>query len=331
MKVLVPGGAGFIGSHFVRLLLGRGHGVRVLDKLTYAGNVVNLADCARETSRYEFQRGDIADPSAVARAMEGVDCVVNFAAETHVDRSIHEPGAFVRTDVLGVHVLLEAVRSAPRKIRFVQVSTDEVYGSADRAMKETDILNPSSPYSASKAGGDLLALGYHKTFGVDLCVTRASNNYGPYQFPEKLIPLMIMNAMDDKPLPVYGDGSNVRDWLYVEEHAEAILLVLEKGAAGEIYNIGGDCERPNLAIVERILSLLSLGKDRIRFVRDRPAHDLRYSLDSSKIRALGWSARTKIEDGLARTVDWYRSNEAWWRPVRGEAFRAYYEKQYGAS
>lgn len=341
MRVLVTGGAGFIGSHFVRGLLEKGkiekspiERLVVLDKLTYAGNRENLKDVENDP-RYKFVQGDIASARDVAEVLPGIDLVVNFAAETHVDRSILDPGAFVRTDILGVHTLLEGIRGAARKngdppVRFLQISTDEVYGSADRPFRETDPLNPSSPYSASKAGGELLVQGYRKTFGLDCVITRSSNNYGPFQYPEKFIPLLVTNALDGLPLPVYGEGKNVRDWLYVEEHVEALILVAEKGVSGEVYNIGGEAEMANIDVAGMILDRLKLPRERLSFVKDRPAHDLKYSLDTSKIRALGFRPRLSFGKGLARTIEWYRTNEAWWRKIRDGAFKSYYQQQYVA-
>jgi dTDP-glucose 4,6-dehydratase len=324
MRLLVCGGAGFIGSNFVRVRA-RDHGddVVVLDKLTYAGRRENLQDV-----EHEFRHGAIEDPRAVAEAIDGVDAVVNFAAETHVDRSIAEPDAFVRTHALGTYVLLEAVRA--RELRYVQVSTDEVYGSiAEGSFTEASPLAPSSPYSATKAGADLLVSSYHHTFGAETLICRGSNSYGPYQYPEKLIPLMILNALHGDRLPVYGDGMNVRNWLYVEDFARAIGHVLERGAPGEAFNVGGPDERPNIEVVRRIVELTGAGEELIEYVTDRPGHDRRYSLSSAKVRALGWEARVAFAEGLERTVAWYRDNAWWWEPIRSGEYRAYYERQYG--
>jgi dTDP-glucose 4,6-dehydratase len=324
MKLLVCGGAGFIGSNFVRVRV-RDHGddVVVLDKLTYAGRRENLQDL-----EHEFIHGAIEDPQAATAAMEGVDAVVNFAAETHVDRSIAEPDAFVRTHAVGTYVLLETARA--NGIRFVQVSTDEVYGSiADGSFTEASPLQPSSPYSATKAGADLLVGSYFHTFGLDTLICRGSNNYGPYQYPEKLIPLMILNALHGDRMPVYGDGMNVRNWLYVEDFARGIGQVLEHGAAGEVYNVGGPDECANIEVVRGILRSTGASEDLIEYVTDRPGHDRRYSLGSDKVRALGWEAQVHFVDGLQRTVAWYRDNPWWWEPIRSGDFRAYYERQYG--
>lgn len=326
MKLLVCGGAGFIGSNFVRLRL-RDHGdeVVVLDKLTYAGRRENL-----EGLDVEFIHGAIEDPEAVARAMRGVDAVVNFAAETHVDRSIAEPDAFVKTHALGTYVLLEAAKDAG--VRYLQVSTDEVYGSIEEgSFTEESPLAPSSPYSASKAGADLLVGGYFHTYGLETLICRGSNNYGPYQYPEKLIPLMILNALHGDALPVYGDGQQVRNWLFVEDFGRGIGHVLAHGVPGEAYNVGGPDEEPNLEVVQRIIALTGAPESLIEYVADRPGHDRRYSLGSEKVRALGWEAQVRFAEGLEATVAWYRDNPGWWEPIRSGDFRAYYERQYGRS
>jgi dTDP-glucose 4,6-dehydratase len=331
MRLLVTGGCGFIGSNFVRHLLGAHPEDRVinLDKLTYAGNPANVADVAGDP-RYTFVHGDICDAKLVRDVAAGVDAVVNFAAESHVDRSILEPDAFLRTDILGVHTLLEAVREL-RIPRLLHVSTDEVYGSlAGGSAHEGSPLRPSNPYSASKAGGDLLALAYWQTHRVPVVVTRSSNNYGPFQYPEKVIPLFITNALEDRPLPLYGDGRNVRDWLHVLDNCTAIDLALRRGADGEVYNIGGGHEVENLALTHEILRLTGKPASLIRPVTDRPGHDRRYSLDCAKMRALGWSPRHPFATGLETTVRWYREHEAWWRPLKSGEFRAYYERQYGS-
>ncbi|HVM17402.1 MAG TPA: dTDP-glucose 4,6-dehydratase [Gaiellaceae bacterium] len=322
MRVLVTGGAGFIGSHFVRRLVRAGEDVVVFDKLTYSGNRANLEDV-----EHEFAHGDICDADAVAEAAAGCDAIVNFAAETHVDRSILGPAEFIATDVLGTQVLLDWARHAG--VRMVQVSTDEVYGDLEAGgrSREDDPLRPSSPYSASKAGGDLQVLAYVRTYGVDACITRGANTYGPNQYPEKLIPLFVTNALDGEPLPVYGDGRQVREWLYVDDHCAGVERVLRDGRAGEIYNVGGD-ERENLEITRRILELTGADESLVRHVADRPGHDRRYALDDSKLRALGWEPSRRLEDGLAETVEWYRANRAWWEPLKSGEYRAYYEQQY---
>jgi dTDP-glucose 4,6-dehydratase len=326
MRLLVCGGAGFIGSNFVRVRLrDQGDDVVVLDKLTYAGRRENL-----DGLDVEFIHGAIEDPAAVATAMDGADAVVNFAAETHVDRSIAQPDAYVRTHALGTYTLLEAARE--RSVRYLQVSTDEVYGSIDEgSFTESSPLAPSSPYSATKAGADLVVSSYFHTFGLETVICRGSNNYGPYQYPEKLIPLMVLNALHGDPLPVYGDGMQVRNWLFVEDFARGIGHVLEHGTPGEAYNVGGPDECPNIEVVRRILELTGAGEELIEYVTDRPGHDRRYSLGSEKVRALGWEARVHFEEGLERTVAWYRDNPAWWEPIRSGDYRAYYERQYGRS
>jgi len=324
VKLLVCGGAGFIGSNFVRIRV-RDHGdeVVVLDKLTYAGRRENLADVD-----HVFVHGAIEDPSATAKAMDGVDAVVNFAAETHVDRSIAEPDAFVRTHSTGTYVLLEQARA--QGVRYLQVSTDEVYGSIEEgSFTEQSPLAPSSPYSATKAGADLLVGSYFHTFGLETLICRGSNNYGPYQYPEKLIPLMVLNALHSDPLPVYGDGMQVRNWLYVEDFARGIGHVLEHGVPGEAYNVGGPDECPNVEVVHAILEHTGRDESLIEYVTDRPGHDRRYSLGSEKVRALGWEPQVSFADGLPRTVAWYRDSPAWWEPIRSGDYRAYYERQYG--
>jgi dTDP-glucose 4,6-dehydratase len=330
VKLLVCGGAGFIGSNFVRGRL-REHpdSIVVLDKLTYAGRRESLRDLEADP-RFSFVHGAIEDAAAVAAALDGVEAIVNFAAETHVDRSIAEPDAFVRTHAMGTFVLLEAARE--RGIRYLQVSTDEVYGSIEKgSFTESSLLDPSSPYSASKAGADLLVASYHRTYGLETLICRGSNNYGPYQYPEKLIPLMVLNALAGDRLPVYGDGMNVRNWLFVEDFVGAIGHVLAHGLPGETYNVGGPDECANIAVVRRILELCGRDDSLIEYVTDRPGHDRRYSLASEKVRALGWSAATRFEQGLERTVGWYRDNAWWWEPIRSGTYRDYYERQYGLS
>jgi dTDP-glucose 4,6-dehydratase len=328
---LVTGGSGFIGSMFVRLVLAERPQVRIvnLDALTYAGNPANLASVA-SNPRYRFLHGNICDAAAVDEAIGGgVDAVVNFAAETHVDRSILAPEEFLRTDILGTHVLLEAARKHEIS-RFLQVSTDEVYGHVSTGeSKESDPLAPRSPYAASKAGGDLQVFAYHATYGTPVLVTRGSNTYGPYQYPEKLVPLFVTNLIDDRPVPVYGDGLQIRDWLHVEDHARGILSVLERGETGHAYNLGGGNACTNLEIARRLLEACGRSADtHLRHVLDRPGHDRRYALDSSKARSLGWSPVRDFETGLAETVAWYRDNEAWWRPITSGAFAEYYARQY---
>jgi dTDP-glucose 4,6-dehydratase len=328
VKLLVCGAAGFIGSAFVELRI-REHGddVTVLDALTYAGRQENLREVASEI---RFVHGAIEDPEAVAGAVGDAEAIVNFAAETHVDRSIADPFAFSVTNGQGTHVLLEAARE--RGLRYVQVSTDEVYGSIETgSFTEASPLQPSSPYSATKTGADLLVLSYFHTYGLPALVVRGSNNYGPRQYPEKLIPLMILNALAGDHLPVYGDGRNVRNWLYVEDFGRGIGHVLEHGRPGEVYNCGGPDECENLEVVTRILELAGADESLIEYVTDRPGHDRRYSLSSDKLAALGWHARTGFQDGLARTVDWYRHNTWWWEPIRSGAYRQYYERHYGRS
>lgn len=331
MKLLVTGGCGFIGSNFIRFVL-RAHpddSVINLDKLTYAGNPENVRDVAND-SRYRFVHGDICDAAAVDSAAKDADVIVNFAAETHVDRSLLDPGSFIKTDVDGTRVLLEAARRYGHQ-RYIQISTDEVYGSTvGAAFVETDPLRPSSPYAASKAGGDLMAIAYYTTYGVPVIITRASNNFGPYQYPEKLIPLFITNAIDDQPLPLYGDGLNVRDWLAVEDHCEAVDVVLRRGVVGEIYNVGGGNERTNREITQAILTGLNKPHSLIKPVADRPGHDRRYALNADKLAALGFRPRRRFEDALRETIEWYRTRESWWRPIKSGEFRAYYEQQYRA-
>jgi dTDP-glucose 4,6-dehydratase len=332
VEVLVTGGAGFIGSNFVRFAL-RSHPewrVTTLDKLTYAGRRENLHD-VMDDPRHTFVHGDIADAAVSGPLVERSAIVVHFAAETHVDRSIMAAGEFIRTDVEGTFVLLEAARRARGLRRFVQISTDEVYGSVETgSSRETDELRPRNPYAASKAGADRLAYSYWATYDVPVIVTRASNNYGPYQFPEKVIPLFATNALDDIPVPLYGDGRNVRDWLHVDDHCRALDLLIERGQNGEVYNIGGGNDVMNVELTHRILAALGKPASLIKPVADRLGHDRRYSLDTAKLRALGWAPQVPFEEGLAATVRWYREHEWWWRPIkeRDPAFRAYYEAQY---
>ncbi len=331
-RFLVTGGAGFIGSNFIHYLLNKYPGSQVinLDILTYAGNLENLT-AVQDNPDYRFVKGDICDADIVDEIMSsGIDFVYNLAAETHVDRSILEPSAFIRTDVLGTHVLLESAKKHNVQ-RFIQISTDEVYGSIDKGFfKETDPLSPSSPYSASKAGGELLVKSFFTTYDFPVIITRASNNYGPYQYPEKLIPLFVTNALEDQALPMYGDGLNVRDWLFVEDHCQALDIAGQHGEPGEIYNIGGSNEHTNLEITHRILSLLDKPKSLIQTVKDRPGHDRRYAIDSSKIGSLGWSPRHDFEQGMEATVKWYCDNMDWWRKLKlkNKEFKEYYNQWY---
>jgi dTDP-glucose 4,6-dehydratase len=331
-NILVTGGAGFIGSNFAHYMLGKypDYTIVVYDKLTYAGNRNNLLD-VHDDPRYKFVTGDIADRRAVEQTLREhqIDTLVNFAAETHVDRSILDPDSAHRTNFTGVYVLLEAARQLGLE-RFHQVSTDEVYGSIPAGFfKEGDPLEPNSPYSASKAGGELMVRAYHETYGLNTVVTRGSNTYGPYQYPEKVLPLFITNAIDDEPLPLYGDGRQVRDWLYVEDHCSGIDQVLHTGQPGQVYNVGGGNERHNIDVTRLVLKLLGKPEALIKRVTDRPGHDRRYALDCAKIKALGWSPSRDFETEMAETVEWFEKNEWWWRPIKSGEFKAYYEQQYG--
>jgi len=341
-SLLVTGGSGFIGANFIRFVHRNRPGVKVvnLDLLTYSGNPDNLADLEGD-SRYSFVKGDIADKALVARLLDACDGVVHFAAESHVDRSILDATPFITTNVGGTQVLLDGLRAraaASKKVpRFVYVSTDEVYGSLplenpEIKFTEESPIAPNSPYAASKAAGDLLARAYYHTFGLDIVTTRCSNNFGAYQFPEKVIPLFVTNLIDGEKVPLYGDGLNVRDWLHVDDHCEAVLTVLEKGKPGEVYNVGGNNERNNLELTRAILQLMGKGEESVRYVKDRPGHDRRYAIDASKIRReLGWApTRSAWPDALAETVEWYRRNETWWRRVKSGAYREYYASQYGS-
>jgi len=333
MNLLITGGAGFIGSNFVKYILKHrpDWSVTVLDKLTYAGRRENLAEF-ENSSCYSFIQGDICDPIIVEQAMKGCDAVVNFAAETHVDRSIDDPSSFVRTDVEGVRVLLEEFKKESSRLLFLQISTDEVYGSViEGRSKETDPLDPRSPYSASKAGGELLAMSYFTTFGLPVIVTRASNNYGPFQYPEKLIPLFVTNAFEGEKLPLYGDGANMRDWLYVTDHCSALLAALEKGKPGNIYNIGDGQELTNKEVTYSILEATGADASLIRFVEDRLGHDRRYAVDISKsFRELGWEPKVDFKEGIALTVQWYKTNSEWWQSIKSGEFKEYYKKMYSA-
>jgi dTDP-glucose 4,6-dehydratase len=331
-NLLITGGAGFIGSNFVRYLIRKypEYKIVVYDKLTYAGNQNNLLE-VHDDPRYKFERGDIADKHTLEQVIHQheIDTIVNFAAESHVDRSILEPDAFIHTDVVGTYVLLEAARALKLE-RFHQVSTDEVYGSIPVGFfKEGDPMEPNSPYAASKAGGELMVRAYHETYGLNTVVTRGSNTFGPYQYPEKVAPLFITNAIDNEPLPLYGDGMQVRDWLYVEDHCSGIDLVLHRGEAGEVYNLGGSNERHNIDVTHLILKLLDKPETLIKPVTDRPGHDRRYALDCAKLKALGWTPSRDFETAMAETVAWYTKNEWWWRPIKSGEFKAYYAKQYG--
>ena len=335
--ILLTGGCGFIGSNFVKFVLAnRDDDVINLDKLTYSGNPENLADVEADP-RYRFVQGDINDATLVAELLVEADCVVHMAAESHVDRSINDPRPFIDANVVGTQTILEAVRRADHRPRVVYVSTDEVYGALplenpdDRFTEETP-LAPNSPYAASKAAGDLVARSYHHTFGLDVVTTRCSNNFGPYQFPEKVIPLFVTNLIEGKKVPLYGDGLNVRDWLHVDDHCEAILRVLDDGASGEVYNIGGDNERSNLELTHSILEIMGCGRDMIEPVADRPGHDRRYAIDAGKAkREMGWRpTRSAWPAALEETVNWYRTHERWWRRVRSGAYRSWYETNYGA-
>ncbi len=333
MKILVTGGAGFIGCNFVHLLLTeRPDGQIVcLDALTYAGNLANLESC-RENPNFQFVKGDICDPDIVGRIMtEGIDAVVHFAAESHVDRSILGCREFIRTNIQGTQVLLDAARQAKVQ-RFLQISTDEVYGSLgpEGYFTEQTPLAPNSPYSASKASADLLVQAYHHTYGFDTLITRCSNNYGPYQFPEKLIPLFVTNLLADKKVPVYGDGMNVRDWIHVTDHCRAVLTVLENGQPGEVYNIGGNSERANIEITKLLIQLLGKDESMMEFVPDRLGHDRRYAIDASKIKnELSWEPQIDFTQGLQETIQWYIDNQSWWQAIKSGDYLTYYEKQYG--
>ncbi len=328
-QLFVTGGAGFIGSNFARFTLENypDAAVVVFDKLTYAGNLENLRD-VEGNPRYRFVRGDIGDALAVAEAIQGCDAVVNFAAESHVDRSLLEPDSFIQTNVQGTLVLLEAALRFGVE-RFLQVSTDEVYGSLlEGSARETDRLNPRGAYSASKAGGDMMVNAYFHTHGVPAIITRGSNNFGPFQYPEKMMPLFITNALQDRPLPVYGDGQYVRDWLFVMDHCSGIDSALRHGVPGEVYNVGGGNELPNLEVIHRLLQLLGKPESLIQYVKDRPGHDRRYSIDCAKLRALGWRPTRDFDQALAETVAWYRDNASWWRKIQSGEYRDYYRKMY---
>lgn len=335
MRILVTGGCGFIGSNFIHYILKTYKDISVInvDKLTYAGNIENLSEFTSH-SRYQFIRGDIAERSLMEELInKGVDAIVNFAAESHVDRSIEDPNAFMRTNVFGTFVILEAIRKVfhEKKIRLIHISTDEVYGSLGEtgAFTEDMPLRPNSPYSASKASSDMLVRAYNKTYGISAIITRCSNNFGPYQYPEKFIPLMISNAMEDKELPIYGDGMHIRDWIYVEDHCRALDRVLHHGLDGEIYNIGGQNERSNISVAKTILDILGKSHSLIRFVSDRPGHDRRYSIDFSKIsRELEWRPEVSFEDGIKLTIEWYQRRRDWWKKIKTGEYLDYYNRMY---
>ncbi len=328
MKYLITGGAGFIGSNFIKLLLQQEKDAQIvnLDKLSYAGNLENIKDMEKN-KQHEFIKGDICDRKTVEKASDGCEIIINFAAESHVDRSINDPESFLKTDIFGTHVLLEAARK--RDASFVQISTDEVYGSIqDGSFSETSALNPSSPYSASKAGAEMIAKSYFTTYGLPVIITRSSNNFGPNQYPEKLIPLFITNAIEDKELPIYGDGQQVRDWLYVVDNCSAIFAVIKRGKNGEAYNIGAGNELTNLEVTNMILSTLKKPKNLIKFVKDRPGHDRRYSIDSSKIQGLGWKPKFTFNDALKETIKWYAQNRKWWTRLKSGEYLEYYKSHY---
>ncbi len=332
MRILVTGGAGFIGSNFVNYMVKKysTYHITNLDALTYAGNLENVKE-VENAPNYRFVKGNIIDTVLVESLFEqGIDVIINFAAESHVDRSITDPGIFVKTNVLGTQVLLDAAKKYNVK-KYVQISTDEVYGTLGETgyFTEETPLEPNSPYSASKAGADLLVRAYHETFDLPVNITRCSNNYGPYHFPEKLIPLMISHALNDKPLPVYGDGLNIRDWLHVEDHCRSIDLVLHKGVNGEVYNVGGHNERTNIDVVKTILHHLRKSESLIQFVEDRLGHDRRYAIDATKLGELGWEPKYTFETGLRQTIDWYVNNREWWENILSGDYQNYYEKQYG--
>ncbi len=335
MRVLVTGGSGFIGSNFVRLLLGEEPRAEVvnLDALTYAGNPRNLEDVAG-SPRYRFVRGDIRDARTVEPLIAEADWVVNFAAETHVDRSTKEAGDFIQTNVFGAFVLLDALRRSGHRARFLQIGTDEVYGDVATGFPDEDAaLRPSSPYSAAKAGGDLQALAFHRTFGMDVLVSRCTNNYGPFQYPEKVVPLFVTNALDERPLPLYDGGTQIRDWLWVDDHCRALLLLLREGRAGEIYNVGAnqDPEVNNVALTRMILAATGKPPALIQPVTGlRPGHDQRYAVSTAKLRSLGWQPTLSLEEGIARTVAWYRERRDWWEPIKSGAFREFYSRHYKA-
>lgn len=330
MKIVVTGGAGFIGSHFIRYILGKYQNYKILniDKLTYAGNLENLKEI-KNNLNYTFIKEDICNRQAIEKAVKGYDVVVNFAAESHVDRSIDEPEVFLKTDIFGTFNLLEICRSQGIG-RYIQISTDEVYGSAEpgEVFSEESRLNPSNPYSASKSSADLMVLSYYKTYRLPVNIVRSTNNYGPNQYPEKFIPLFITNALEDKKLPLYGDGRNIRDWLFVLDNCAGIDVVLHKGREGEVYNIAGENEEENIFIAKKILEYIGKSEELIQFVKDRPGHDRRYSISCDKIKKLGWTQNTSLEDGLLLTVEWYKTHRQWWEKIKTGEFLQYYKKHY---
>jgi len=329
MKYLITGGAGFIGSNFIRYLLNKYKDIEIvnLDKLTYCGNLENLKDVENKEN-YKFVEGDICNEKLVNDLMKDVDVVVHFAAETHVDRSIMDSSSFVKTDVIGTYILLEASRKNNIK-KFIQISTDEVYGSVEKdSFKETDELKPRNPYSASKAGADRLAYSFYCTYNIPVIITRSSNNFGPYQYPEKLIPLFVTNLIEGKKVPVYGDGLNIRDWIYVLDNCDGIDFVINNGNVGEVYNIGGNNEKTNLEITKLVLSFLGKDESSVEYIKDRLGHDKRYSLDSTKISSLGWKPKFDFSNAFKETVDWYKNNEDWWKKIKSGEFLEYYKKQY---
>lgn len=329
--MLVTGGAGFIGSGFVKMALQRGHVVDVVDALTYAGNMMNLADHI-ENEQFNFIKWDISNDETVRLIERGYDAIINYAAESHVDKSIIDASSFAKSNIIGVQRLLDSIRKVNKPVRFVQISTDEVYGSADDGLPFTELnsLKPNSPYAATKAAADLLTLAYYRTYGLDVVITRCSNNYGPYQYPEKLIPLFITNLFESKKVPVYGDGMQIRDWIHRDDHNEGILLALSKGRSGEVYNFGGGNAVPNMQIVRTLLEKTGRDESYIEFVKDRLGHDRAYLIDYKKATSeLGWTPQMNFEVGISETVKWYRDNEIWWRAVKSGEYRKYYEKQYG--
>lgn len=334
MKLLVTGGAGFMGSNFIHYILRNysDYSVINLDKLTYAGNLENLRDVEND-SRYKFIKGDIADPTVVNELISQVDVVINYAAETHVDRSILSPRAFAETDVLGTLIILNSIREHGNTVKLIQVSTDEVFGSIKQGrFNEESPFLPNSPYAASKAGGDLMCRAFFRTYKTPVIVTHSCNFYGPYHYPEKLIPLAITNALENKKIPIYGDGEQVREWIYTEDHCNAIDVVLQQGTVGQVYNIGTEEEMKNIDAVKLILKLLGKDESLIEYIKDRPAHDRRYSLSTEKIRReLGWKPQVSFEEGIEKTVSWFKENESWWRNVKNREYQRYYEKQYGNS